>query len=64
MVRLKTGDGAVVGAIVLGIDPSIPRYRLMLAWPSDSQSGEVILARRDGDSTEPYALPDAPRWCR
>jgi PAS domain S-box-containing protein len=49
-VRLTGRTGNPEGAIVLGIDPSIPRYRLLLTWPSESPSGEIVLARRDGDT--------------
>ena len=56
-VQLKAADRATVGAIVLGIDPTIPRYRLILTWPSDSRTGEVLLVRRDGDAALYLSAP-------
>jgi PAS domain S-box-containing protein len=56
-LRLTASDGSPSGAIVLGIDPSIPRYRLILTWPSDSVSGEIVLARRDGDTALYLSAP-------
>jgi len=56
-VRIVGNDGKPEGAIVLGIDPSIPRYRLILTWPSDSASGEIVLARRDGDNALYLSAP-------
>jgi hypothetical protein len=66
--RLVNSTGASPGAIVLGIDPSIPRYRLILTWPSDSRSGEIVLGRRDGDAalylSAPRRQPDSAMTLR
>ena len=55
--RLRTSAGEVIGAVVLGIDPSIPRYRLILTWPSDSRSGDVLLVKRDEDDALYLSAP-------
>jgi hypothetical protein len=48
-VGLKSDSGASSGAILLGIDPFVALYPVILKWPTASRTGEVVLVRRDGD---------------
>ena len=49
-VPLRAASGQpLTGALLLGIDPNTYLYPLIQTWPTDSRSGETLLARRDGD---------------
>lgn len=43
-------DGAPVGVAVLYVDPTRFLYPLVQAWPTNSESGETLLVRKDGDA--------------
>ena len=47
-VRLGAGERPA-GAVLLGIDPDTFLYPLIQTWPTNSQSGETLLARREGN---------------
>jgi PAS domain S-box-containing protein len=50
-VPLRTAPGGpFTGAMLLGIDPNTFLYPLIQTWPTESRSGETLLARREGDS--------------
>ncbi|MGE0040739.1 MAG: PAS domain S-box protein [Vicinamibacterales bacterium] len=38
-----------LGVVVLRIDPALSLYPLTTAWPTDSETTETLLVRRDGD---------------
>lgn len=42
--------GRPVGVVILRIDPQRYLYSRIQSWPTPSQSGEVLLVRRQGDS--------------
>ncbi len=48
-VGLRSTSGATFGTILLGIDPWVALYPLILKWPTTSHTGEAVLVRRDQD---------------
>jgi signal transduction histidine kinase/CheY-like chemotaxis protein len=42
-------NGLPQGVLLMGIDPSDNLYPLVQTWPTPSRTGEVLLARREGD---------------
>ena len=46
---LTPGDKALVGVILLKVDPHQFLYPLIQTWPTPSRTGETILLRRQGD---------------
>lgn len=53
VVPLILGDGAArtpVGVVVLHVSPERFLFPTIQTWPTASESGETLLARRDGDS--------------
>jgi two-component system cell cycle sensor histidine kinase/response regulator CckA len=49
LVPLRAEGGAMIGILALGIDPGTSLYPLIQSWPTASRSGEIVLARREGD---------------
>ncbi len=43
-------SGVPIGILVLGIDPTHELYPALQDWPGEGRSGELRLARRDGES--------------
>jgi len=44
-----TPGGQPFGAVLFSINPAERLYPLLRTWPSESQSGETLLVRREGD---------------
>ncbi len=45
---LHSADGAVVGALVLTVDPRSNLFPEILKWPTPTRTGRLCLARREG----------------
>ena len=48
-VGLRSDRGVPIGTMLLGIDPWVALYPLILKWPTSSRTGETVLVRRDND---------------
>ncbi|MBZ0106416.1 MAG: PAS domain S-box protein [Sulfuricella denitrificans] len=49
LIDADNGNGRVVGAVLLQIDPYDYFYPLVQLWPRDSPSAETLLIRKEGD---------------
>ncbi len=48
-IRDSAGDRAVLGILVLNIDPRTYLYPMIQSWPTSKKTAETLLVRRDGD---------------
>lgn len=49
LVFMNRAQASVAGVVVLRVDPTQYLYDLIQKWPLQTQSGETLLVRRDGD---------------